>query len=157
MNTISLDTAVLLTGQTKRHLRRRIAEGNLVKEGGADPQGRTHIALAPIAASIGFPLTAEDVEAILQADAGQAAAQHEVALMFLTAGKPERALSWLQLAVAQGCADAMYTLGENLIEGLGVPPKPKEGFVWIEKAALKGHGLAQQVTHELRLRFGDRR
>ena len=157
MNTISLDTAVLLTGQTKRHLRGRIAEGHLVKEDGTDPHGRTHIALAPLAASIGFPLAAEDVEAILQADAGQAAAQHEVALMFLMAGKPERAFSWLQLAVEQGCADAMYTLGENLITGLGVPPNPTQGFAWIEKAALKGHGLAQQVTRELRSRLGDRR
>lgn len=151
MTLISLNTAAQLLGVSKRTLWRRIAAGRLLGEKSPDHQGRTLIPLEAIAAHIGLQLGAEETAVIQQADAGAAAAQQELALILLQAGLPERAQPWLRLAAQQGCADAMFCLGEAQITE---PLDPAEGLTWIRRAAIAGHPLALAVMDGLRERRG---
>lgn len=150
MISISLDTAARLAGQTKRHLRRRIAEGSLAKVNCLDVQGRTHIPLDAIRAHIGYPLTAEDITNILNADSGDPHAQHYVALFFLELDDPERALEWLQLSAQKGYPDAMLLLGEAYTAGLAGGCNSELGIDWIKRAAVAGMVLAQEIIAGLK-------
>lgn len=152
MISISLDTAARLLGQTKRHIRRRIAEGSLVKVNSSDVHGRTHIPFDAIRMDIGYPLTDEDISAIVQADTGDPVAQQEVALFFLEFGDTERALIWLQMSALSGCADAMLMLGECYIEGLAMPGNGMPAIQWIERAAETGMMLAVGTLAALKWR-----
>jgi hypothetical protein len=152
MTLISLNTAAHLTGVSKRTLWRRIAAGHLRGEKWPDPHGRTLIPLAAIAADIGLALGDEETAVIQQADAGVAAAQQELALIFLQAGRPDRARPWLDLAAEQGCADALFCLGEARIAA--PMTDPTEGLALIRRAAVAGHPLALAVMEGLRARRG---
>ena len=147
---ISLNTAAQLLGVSKRTLWRRIAAGRLRGEKAPDSQGRTLIPLGAIAGDVGLPLGAEEAAVIQQADAGAAAAQQELALILLQAGLPERAQPWLRLAAQQGCADAMFCLGEMQIAAPS--GDAAEGLTWIRRAAVAGHPLALAVMEGLRER-----
>ncbi len=150
MITVSLDTAARLIGQTKRHIRRRIAEGSLTKVSSSDLFGRTHISLDAIRVNIGYPLTNEDISNIVKADAGDALAQEEVAIFFLEAGNQERALAWLQISAKNGCADAMLMLGENYLAGQTEIGTVEAGLYWLERAAMTGMLLAKQTLEGLK-------
>lgn len=150
MITISLDTVARLLGQTKRHIRRRIAEGSLVKVNYLDAHGRTHIPFEAIRTNIGYTLTAEDISAILEADAGDPLAQHEVAMFFLESGDPERAMDWLHVSAQHGCADSMLMLGECYLEGLVISPDWQMGIDWMERAANAGMMLAAETIGSLK-------
>ena len=152
MTLISLNTAAQLLGVSKRTLWRRIAAGHLLGEKSPDPQGRTLIPLEGIAVNIGLALGAEETAVIQQADAGAAEAKQELALLFLQAGLPERARPWLRLAAQQGCADAMFCLGEAQITG--TMTDPAEGLAWIRRAAIAGHPLALAAMERLRRKRG---
>lgn len=152
MTLISLNTAAQLTGVSKRTLWRRIAAGRLLGEKLPDPHGRTLIPLEAIAANIGMSLGAEETAVIQQADGGAAIAQQELAFIFLQAGLPERAQPWLRLAAQQGCADAMFCLGEAQIAA--PMADSAEGLAWIRRAAVAGHPLALAVMEGLRGRRG---
>ncbi len=147
MTCISLNTAALITGVSKRTLWRRIAAGRLAVSRSRDHQGRSLLALEDIAQDIGLPLHSEVIAAIQHADAGLAREQLELALIFLEAGLPERALAWLQLAANQGDVDAMLTLGEiYLYRPAG---DPRAGLQWMRRAAIAGHPLALAVMEAL--------
>ncbi|MGB4335027.1 MAG: hypothetical protein WBJ41_09345 [Chromatiaceae bacterium] len=94
----------------------------------------------------------EETAVIQQADAGVAAAQQELALIFLQAGRPDRAQPWLDLAAEQGCADALFCLGEARIAA--PMTDPTEGLALIRRAAVAGHPLALAVMEGLRARRG---
>ena len=78
MNTLSLDAAEALTGISRRTLWRRVAEGAFVS-GDKDARGRTTLALDDVLGLMqdytGVVFSAEDVDVLLQADAGDAEAQ----------------------------------------------------------------------------------
>jgi hypothetical protein len=128
------------------------AAGHLRGEQLPDPHGRTLITLRAIAADIGLALGDEETAVIQQADAGVAAAQQELALIFLPAGRPDRARPWLDLAAEQGCADALFCLGEARIAA--PMTDPTEGLALIRRATVAGHPLALAVMEGLRARRG---
>lgn len=147
MSLISLNTAALLSGVSKRTLWRRIAAGDLSTTRTGDPPGRTLISLDDIGKYIGLPFSDEIFSAIHRADAGLATNQLELALIFLEAGLMEKALPWLELAANQGDTDAMLTLGETQLEY--PEANHKTGLNWIRRAAIAGHPLALAVMEAL--------
>ena len=150
MTLISLNTAALLMGVSKRTLWRRIAAGSLPVSRATDTQGRTLLALDDIAGDIGLPpagLEEEVIATIEHADAGLAREQLELALIYLEAGQTDKALSWLQLSANQGDSEAMLFLGETQLQGKGADSRA--GLNWIRRAAIAGHPLALEVMEAL--------
>ena len=147
MTLISLNTAAHLMGVSKRTLWRRIAAGNLLVSRSADSQGRTLLSLDAIAGDLGLPLNGEVIATILNADAGLAKDQLELALRFLESGRTVQALPWLELAAQQGDADAMLTVGEVQLESS--KDDPAVSLNWIRRAAIAGHPLALAIMEAL--------
>ena len=110
MDMISLDAAVAITGISRSTLWRRVTDGRIGK-GGKDARSRALLVLADVLPLAGVPLGPEDVQVLLQADAGSAAAQADVGALCYVAGAEKAALYWLGEAAAQGDADAMQWLG----------------------------------------------
>jgi TPR repeat protein len=89
------------------------------------------------------PFSADDVEVLAAAIEGDAASQTDVAVIFLSEGKPNCAIYWLKLAVQQGYPDAMNLLGRCYVEGNGVEMDRQTGIAWITKAATLGHVISR--------------
>lgn len=152
MKAISIATVATLIDQSERTLRRRIADGALsrvVEDGG----NRTMIPFDAICNQIVIPMEAEDFELISCADAGNAEAQNNLALLFLSNGKPEIAIYWLELAAKQDHTDAMHWLGRCHIEGTGVPKDEDLGIMWLAKAAAHGHVISKEQIQIMKERF----
>ena len=156
---VSLDTAIALTGMSKRTLWRRIADGELRKaEAG---EGKARLLLADVLALADLRLDEATQALLLQADQGQAAAQLELALLFCAEGEPaderngtgvvfsERGVRWLQQAVAQGQADAMQYLACCYATGEGVAANENLAMMWLAKAAEAGHPIALAQMNRL--------
>lgn len=141
MSYISLQSAVTLTDLSERTLRRRLAEGTIVKLSSED-SNKTLISLASIRCDFCLPFDAGQLELIQQADQGDAKAQNELGLFFLEHGKPKNALYWLELAIKQNVADAMYLMGCCYLQGNGLPKDANLAIMWIAKAAAAGHSIA---------------
>ncbi len=81
------------------------------------------------------------------AEAGQAEAQHNLALLYRTGKGVEKNLElssqWFRKAADQGVSDAQYYLGHMYDNGEGVDQNRKYAYVWYRKAAEQGNGLAQ--------------
>jgi len=81
------------------------------------------------------------------AEAGDAEAQHNLALLYRTGQGVEKDLAqsgyWFRKAADQGVSDAQYYLGFMYDTGEGVKQNRKYAYVWYRKAAEQGHGLAQ--------------
>lgn len=146
---ITLTTATSLTGLSKRTLWRRIAEGLLHTQGGADQGESTRIPLDEVIALSPLQLEADDTALILDADAGQAEAQCDLALLFLMENKPAEAVGWLTLAAQKNYPEAMHQLGRCHIAGNGVAPNEQIGIQWISAAAALGHSTAKHMIHYL--------
>ena len=153
MTLISLNTACLLAGVSKRTLWRRIAAGILPSSRGTPGLPFTRVELAEIAADYDIKLEPDDIVAIQQADSGHADAQNEVGILFLERELPEQALPWLLMAANQGYPEAMYNIGEAFISGIGIPPDPRQGLDWLRRSAIAGHPLAITLIEALRLRY----
>jgi TPR repeat protein len=143
MHLISLKTATELTGLSKRTLWRRIAAGAIFKENGGGPLGRARVALEAIAGDVGVGLGETDMALVERADAGDPAAATDLALLFLAAAAPGKALFWLQSAAERGQADAMHLLGRCYIAGEAVTCDEAQGLSWIGRAAAQGHAIAR--------------
>ena len=77
---LSVATAITLTGWSERTVWRRIADGTIA----SDPaQGKSMIAFAQLQPFVVIPLTPEDCSVLSSADAGDAEAQNDLALLFL--------------------------------------------------------------------------
>lgn len=144
---INLSTASTLTEWSKRTLWRRISDGTLTRSGDVDvlDDKKTKIPLEMIKSHICVPMQEEDFELVQIADGGDAEAQTDLAVLFLTHRKPESALYWLELAAKQNYAGAMYLLGRCYTEGNGLEKNDSLGLMWIAKAASQGHVIAQGV------------
>lgn len=85
----------------------------------------------------------EDIPFLEKADAGDAEAQNEVALMLISNDKHKSAIYWLELAAKQNFADSMSLLSQCYMNGNGVQQDKNIGMMWLAKAASFGHVIAQ--------------
>ena len=143
---INLEAAVWITQLSKRTLWRRLSEGQITRQEN-DVDGRTMLTFEDLVPMLCIPVTPQDHKLIIEAAAGDAEAQTDLALLFLEADKPDVGLSWLTLAADQGYSDAMHYLSKLYIQGSGIPKNDSLGLMWLGKAAALGHVIAgEQVT-----------
>lgn len=142
MQSVSISTAAALIGQSERTLRRRIADGSVFRAA-ESTVNRTLIAFDAIRDQIAMPLTSEEIELIFSADGGNAEAQNDLALLFLSRGKARHAIYWLKLSAKQNYADAMHWLGRCYIEGNAVAVDENMAMMWLSKSAAHGHKISQ--------------
>ena len=145
---ISLNTAIIVTGVSKRTLWRRVTDGQITRQDN-DARGRAMLTLANLVPMLCVPVAPEEYELLSEADAGDADAQNDLAQLFLDADRPDIALHWLQLAVDQEHPDAMHNLAKLHIKGIGVPKDETKGLMWLAKAASCGHPIASQQVAAL--------
>lgn len=150
---ISLATAITLTGWSKRTLWRRIADGTLIRADGDAFTDKAKISLEAIRPFICVPIESEDLYLIERADAGNAEAQTDLALIFLSSVKPESAVYWLKLAAKQDYMNAMHLLGRCYTDGNGLPRDENLGIMWLAKAAAQGHVISQGQMRAIYDRF----
>lgn len=146
MSQISIRTAALILGRTPRTVWRRIADGALRVVGGHDDD-RTRVALEDVVRDACVRIDADDCALIVGADAGDAEALCDLALLFLAQGRPEPALRLLEQAARQHYPEAMYRLARCHVAGTGTPADVGAGLGWLERAASAGHRIAgEQIT-----------
>lgn len=147
MKAISLDTTIVVTGISKRTLWRRLTDG-LITRMENDERGRAMLAFDDLMPLLCIPVEPEDYELFIDADAGDANAQNDLALLFLDADKPDIALHWLQAAVSGRRSavgvDAMHNLANLYFTGIGVEKDENTGLMWLAKAAAHGHVIAER-------------
>ncbi|MEJ6656377.1 MAG: tetratricopeptide repeat protein, partial [Pseudomonas sp.] len=148
---ISLNSAIIVTGLSKRTLWRRLDDGQITRQEN-DARGRAMLTLTDLLPMLCVQIDPEDHELVVQADAGDADAQNDLAQLFLESDRPEIALHWLQVAADQGHADAMHNVATMHIKGLGVPKDETVGLMWLAKAATHGHPIAKQQVAALQSR-----
>jgi TPR repeat protein len=149
---INVEAAVWITQLSKRTLWRRLSEGQITRQEN-DGEGRTMLTFKDLVPMLCIPVAPEDYDLIVEAAAGDAEAQNNVALLFLDADKPDIGLHWLTLAADQGHPDAMHHLSKLYIGGSGTPKNDSLGLMWLGKAAALGHVIAgEQVTALTRFR-----
>ena len=146
MNTISLDSAVAITGVSRSTLIRRVRDG-AITAGEKDASNRTTLALGDVLGLVSVPLSREDLRVLLQADAGDATAQADMGALFYLADADAAAMYWLHKAADQDNAEAMHWLGTVCAEA--DPPDAERAVMWIARAAALGHPIAQQQIDAL--------
>ena len=155
---ISLNTAAVLTGRSLRTWQRRIEDGLVPRLG----DGRALVPFDAVAPELALTLTPEDVDVLVRADQGNAAAQADVGALLALAALDEAkaqagsrsaplarggmvpALHFLTQAAQQGEADAMHWLGLLHAGGLCDGDGDALALMWIAKAAAHGHVVAQR-------------
>lgn len=148
---INLEAATSVTQLSKRTLWRRLSEGQITRQAN-DEEGRTMLTFEDLVPMLCLPMTQDDHELVIEAAAGDAEAQTDLALLFLDADKLDIGLSWLTLAADQGHPDAMHHLSKLYIQGTGPQKNDSLGLMWLAKAASLGHVIAgEQVTALTRL------
>ncbi len=93
------------------------------------------------------------------AEAGNAAAMHNLAVMLTEGGGSTRsnyaaAVPWFQRAAAHGYADSQYNLAVLHARGLGVPLNLAESYKWFALAARGGDEEASRRRDEVATRLG---
>lgn len=148
---ISLATAATLTEWSKRTLWRRISDGTLSRTGGDEifDDKKTKIDLDTIKSRICIPIESGDLELIESADAGDAEAQTDLAVLFLSYGKSESAIYWLEVAAKQNYSGSMYWLGRCYIDGKGLTADENLGVMWIAKAASLDHVISKALMNTI--------
>ena len=149
---INVEAAVWITQLSKRTLWRRLAEGQITRQEN-DGEGRTMLTFEDLVPMLCIPVAPQDHDLIIEAAAGDAEAQNDLALLFLDADKSDIGLHWLTLAADQGHPDAMHNLSKLYIQGSGTPKNDSLGLMWLGKAAALGHIIAgEQVAALTRCR-----
>lgn len=149
MATITLSTASSLTGLSKRTLWRRVTDGQLHLQGDASLGDHARVLLEEILPLSRLELEPEDFALLLDADAGQAEAQCDLALEFLMQKMPAEAVQWFKAAARQHYPEALHQLGRCHIAGTGVEPDEAHGIALITQAASLGHSTAKHQVHFL--------
>jgi TPR repeat protein len=150
---ISLAAAITLTEWSERTFWRRFADGSVKREMESSGNGKSMLLLDSLKPHITIPLAPEDLALVQQADRGDAAAQSDLALVFLASGRTRGAIYWLELAARQDYADAMHWLARCYLDGNGVAPDDHLGLMWLSKAAAHGHRISQAQLQVMRDRF----
>lgn len=153
MELISLAAAITLTEWSERTFWRRFADGSVKREMESSGNGKSMLQLDSLRPHITIPLAPEDLALVQQADRGDAAAQSDLALVFLASGRTRGAIYWLELAARQDYADAMHWLARCYLDGNGVAPDDHLGLMWLSKAAAHGHRISQAQLQVMRDRF----
>lgn len=143
MRTISLDAAIIVTQISKRTLWRRVTEGQISRLD-TDERGRAMLSFEEIAPLITLPIEPADYELLIEADAGDADAQNELAQLFIDLDLVDVGLIWLNQAIAQHHPDAMHNMAALHIKGQGISKDYNTGLMWLAKAAAHGHQIAKQ-------------
>ncbi len=151
MQHVSLQAATTLTEWSVRTIRRRIADGSLSCATDNQAYYKTMICFDSIKHDVCVALAPDDLKLIKAADTGDAAAQNDLALLFLENNKPKSAVYWLELAAKQQLADAMQLLGNCYLEGNGFTKDENRALMWIAKAASLGHSIALAQIQSIRL------
>jgi TPR repeat protein len=151
MQHVSLQAATTLTEWSERTIRRRLADGSLKCAADNGAHYKTMICFDSIKHDICIALDPDDIEILQAADAGDAKAQNDLALLFLENDKMKSAAYWLELAAKQNFTDAMHLLGCCYLEGNGLPKDDNLAIMWIAKAASLGHSIAQAQIQSMRL------
>ncbi|MBK1656212.1 hypothetical protein [Allochromatium vinosum] len=149
MHLISLNTAVALTGLTKRTLWRYIDSGRLTAAGPAEPGDKTRVRLQDILPLSHLAIDPEHHPIIVDADCGDPAAQCDLGILLLTADRPADAIPWFQSAANAFYPDAMCWLARAYLSGEGVECHLETGLHWLDTAARKGHPLGQVMQQFL--------
>ncbi len=151
MEVISLAAAAALTEWSERTFWRRFREGSIQRE---IRNGKAVVRFSAIATHTCLPLQQEDIAVLEQADAGDALAQTDLALLFLSYRKTKGALAWLTLAARQDHAHAMYLLGRMYIDGIDGEQDENLGLMWLSKAACHqdvfGVAILGAIRHRLK-------
>lgn len=150
MTLISLPAAITLTARSERTLWRMFADGSAARE---VVNGKAMFSLESIKPFLCIPIDAEDLLLVEEADKGDAEAQTDLALIFLSNRKFKEAIFWLELAAEQGYADAMNWLGRCYIHGDGIEKNENVGMMWLAKAAANGHAISKAQMKTIRNRF----
>lgn len=153
MELISLAAAVTLTEWSERTFWRRFADGTVKREAGGNGGGRSLVTLNSIRPYLCLPLNDEEIELVKLAGGGNAEAQNDLALIFLSNNKPKGAIYWLSLAAKQDHTEAMHWLGRCYMEGNGVPKDEDMGIMWLSRAAAFGHVISQGQMQAIRNKF----
>jgi hypothetical protein len=151
MEHVSLLAATTLTEWSERTIRRRLADGSLKSTLDNQASNKTMICYDSIKHDICIDLDPDDIEILKAADAGNAKAQNDLALLFLEHNKLKSAVYWLELAAKQQFTDAMHLLGCCYLEGNGLPKDDNLAIMWIAKAASLGHSIAIAQIQSMRL------
>lgn len=91
----------------------------------------------------------EELQLLMLADDGSAAAQRDMGQVFDLHGKHEIAVYWWTQATGQGDADAMQCMGSAHAQGRGVPKNQNLALMWIARAAAAGHVIAAEQVKGL--------
>lgn len=151
MQLISLPAAITLTDLSERTFWRRFADGSMARE---TVKGKSMIRFDLIKPFLCFPFGPEDVAVLESAEAGDAEAQNEMALIFLSNDKPNGAVYWLEQAAKKDYADAMSLLSQCYMQGSGVPKNEDKGIMWLAKAAALGHEISKRQMQGIRDKYG---
>lgn len=141
MKVISLDTAVAVTGISKRTWWRRISDGSVQKLA-ADAKGRALVSVADFQSSMARPILTDDLELVMKADSGDPAALNDLGQLLHSQGKIEAGFRFVTMSAEAGCADAMQWLGRAHAGGMGVEPNANLSLSWIARSAASGHSIA---------------
>lgn len=139
---ISLDTTVAMSRWSRRTWWRRVATGE-VQRTADDERGRAMLAWESVHEHLPQHLGPQDVQILLQADAGDIDAQNDFGQRLFALNWPAAAIYWVQQAAERGCADAMHWLGLAHATGRGVERNEYLAIMWIARAAAQGHVIAR--------------
>ena len=154
MQVISLVSASRLTGRSERTLWRWIAEGSLLRAPDNIVLGKAMVQLESVKPFMSIPISTEDLSLITSADAGDPAAQNELAMLLLMNNSKEQAIFWLEKSAKQNYPDAMHWLGRVYIDATGEDKNENLGMMWLANAASLGHviSLAQMEAIRTKVR-----
>lgn len=147
---ISVASAMSLTDLSENTFRRRIANGIITRTSEEGANGRSMIPFEAIRSECHFAINDDDLNLIGSADRGNAEAQNDLALLFLSHNRPKNAIYWLELAAKQKNSDAMHWLGRCYIEGRGTAQDENIGLMWLARAASQGHYISHTMMREIR-------
>jgi hypothetical protein len=133
--------------------RRKMKTGLIKERKKNDETGRPMIEIDSIRRYIDARLEKEDWQLMEQADAGDADAQTDLALLFQDRGKHNSAVFWLKSAMKKGNREAMHWMGRCYMEGRGVARNEDMGMMLIAKSAALGHAISQGQMDAIRKTF----
>ena len=139
---ISVDTAAVVAGVSKRTVWRWLGSGD-IEHRGLDVRGRAMLAYADIKPKLCITFQDEDIDLLVEADQGGRDAQNDLGILCLEQERADIALYWFNLAADQGHADAMHFLSEMYQQGTGVERSETTALLWRVKAAEAGHAIAK--------------
>jgi hypothetical protein len=148
MESISLDSAVMVSNWSRRTWWRRITDG-VVSRLADDDRGRTMLPWPAVQVQLTIPFNEADIAVLAEADRGDAAAQNDIGQLLASEGSREASLYWIRQAAEQDYPDAMQLLGQAYAAGAGVQKDDNLALMWIAKAAAKGHIIAAQQIRNL--------